>query len=102
MLPAMHNPAVIRQMNRSDKALQTEKSLSSQDASTQTENNFSDERDSPLSDQFMKFILSEGDLDQSTRKMIDPMKPKTKEETIKLHFFNDLRKALNFDRSGNL
>lgn len=96
------NTTVIREMNQFDKGLQTENCLYSQDASTQTENVFSDIGDSPLSDQFVEFILSEGDLEQPTRTKIDPMKPKSKEEIIKLNFFNDLRNALNFDRSGNL
>lgn len=101
MSPSMKKP-VICSMNRSDKALQTENALDLRDAYTQTETEFSSERESPVSDQFMQFILSDIDLQQTTRKMIDPRKPKTKEEVSKLSFFYDLRNALSFDRTGNL
>ncbi|RZC39910.1 hypothetical protein BDFB_012431, partial [Asbolus verrucosus] len=73
------------------------------DTCTQTEPLSANGRDSPFSDLFINFILGDSECaDSHPRKMIDPNKLKTKEEINKFNFFNDMRNALNFDRSGNL
>ncbi|XP_063926962.1 B-cell lymphoma 3 protein homolog [Zophobas morio] len=81
-----------------DKSAQTDP-LGRSDVSTQT-----DGRESPFSQTFIDFILgSEGSSEcLAPRNMIDPTKLRTKEEIQKFNFFNDMRNALNFDRSGNL
>ncbi|XP_044260715.1 nuclear factor NF-kappa-B p105 subunit-like [Tribolium madens] len=84
-----------------EKSAQTE--AKNRSVLTQTDPVFLDERDSLYVEQLCNFILGESERSEcASRRMIDPGKLKTKEEIHKFNFFNDMRKALNFDPSGNL
>lgn len=82
-----------------NKMIQTERT--GHTVATQTDILYYDDRESPYVNELFNFLLEDSEK-LETRKKIDPTKLKSKEEIHKFNFFNDMRNALNFDRSGNL